>query len=738
MEENNLKYTSKIGKAVLIMSNIVLMTVAIIASLIYSGYVRTSQMEGKESDFITTVESMKQVSQNYISCERGYVENWAAYINQNNMTLKQAMKFLSQLNTNKERFAHIVDMDTFEAYSSYYPFKDAKIDTYQKYHQKYHQKKSDEYKKSFADNMRNIFNGRQDEFNILGKYKLPEIHAPGVSVGTRITLRTSGGKKDYLLLRAIPTYALRKSWIFPVEYSSAEVGIITNSGDYVIQSYSMKSISFPEYIRGYNFQNDYNKADKLIDKLKNTDNGTFIYKNFKKDNCLWYYSSFGDNSSLDILGVVNTDELKSSMNAWLIVFILCGTLLVLSVVDSTYLKRINHKLRVTANLANQASEAKTQFLSAMSHDIRTPMNAVLGMMTIAKSNLDKPDYVEECLNKSMNAGNQLLTLINDVLDISKIESGKLALSPEDISLDDVISDLLEMLTPNIMQKNIELMTDFEKIPYKHIYADQMRLNQIYVNLISNAVKYTNEHGKISISIYEKDSRDSEKTCLVFRVSDTGIGMTEEFQRNMYNSFSRAVNTQVNRTQGSGLGLSIVKQVVDLMGGTIECDSIPGEGTTFTVYIDFPIVETVISDESENDNINNDLKSLKLLVAEDNELNWEIISVLLSEQGIVCDRAENGKICVDMISSVPHGTYDAILMDIQMPVMNGIDATRHIRALSDPYANQIPIIAMTADAFAEDVRACEECGMNGHIAKPIDMGKLLVYLGKLKGNKADMV
>lgn len=225
----------------------------------------------------------------------------------------------------------------------------------------------------------------------------------------------------------------------------------------------------------------------------------------------------------------------------------------------------------------------------------------------------------------------------------------------------------------------------------------------------------------------------EEVCLRFRVTDDGIGMTPEFQKTMYDSFSRAVRTQLNQTQGTGLGLSIVKQMVDLMGGTIHCDSAPGKGTSFYVTLPLPIVEAAASKKQavRQSDPDTDVSGLHLLVAEDNEMNWEIIEVLLTQCGDTCERAENGKLCVDKISSVPPGTFDAILMDIQMPEMTGLEASLRIRQLPEARSGNIPIVAMTADAFAEDVQACLDCGMNGHIAKPVDIQKLRLYLGAIK-------
>ena len=718
---------TKLYKMILGICNVFLITAAVAGSVIYANNVRASQIETKEQDFISTVESMKSVSQNYLDSERGYVENWAAYINEQQMTLPEALEFLRNINTNPARFIHIVDMDTFDAWAASYPPGKEQIDTY-------HQYKGEltEWEQAVENSMVEAYNGTASQFQVVGRYQLEETLTPAVSVGTRITLKDGSGTKDYLLLRAIPADVLKRTWVFPAEYQSAEVGIMTKRGDYVIQSSSMKSISFPEYIRGYNFQNDFNQGESLQKELESTQSGRLYYKNFRGEDCLWFYSSFGDRSNLDILGMIQLKELQPDNSSWMIVFFICGTIVVLAAVDGLYLRHVNLRLRRTAQLAQQASEAKTQFLSAMSHDIRTPMNAVLGMMSIARHHVQEPEYVAQCLDKSMSAGKRLLTLINDILDISKIESGQFVLTPSEVSVQEMFSELTDMFAPQMRDKNLHFTSSLADLAHPVVLADGIRLNQIYMNLLSNAVKYTRPGGSVDLKLYEEPVPDDEKlTTLVFCVSDNGIGMTEEFQGQMYQSFSREISTQVNRTQGSGLGLAIVHQMVDLMDGTITCESEVEKGTVFTVRLKLPVAKQQACAEYDNSGNLDDVSGLHILVAEDNELNWEVVAALLEECGVSCERTENGRICVERLTTAEPGTYDAVLMDVQMPEMNGLEATRKIRALADEQLRGIPVIAMTADAFAEDVQSCLASGMNGHIAKPIDMGALLNYLRKVK-------
>lgn len=718
------------SKVILILCNVILIAIMIIAAVIYSRHIYRGQEENKKAGFIKTIESMKQVSQNYLNSEMGYIKDWSAYISGNNMTMEEALDFLRNINEDKERFVHIVDMESYEAYSAYFPKGKEKIDTYLGY-----KEKKIDTGIPFDKIMESMFKGTAGKFALFGKYRLPETQSMGVAVGTKVTLTIDHQKKDYLMLRAIPVDVLKKIWVFPTEYSSAEIGIITQGGDYVVQSASMKSLNFAEYIRSYNFQDDYNEKEKLLQLLKSTDTGTLEYKDFRGKDCIWYYSALDENSVLDIMGVINKQDLKASVDVWYITLLVCGGLFILMLMDGIYLLRMNRRLREAVRLSEQANQAKTQFLSAMSHDIRTPLNAVLGMMTIAQKKADNREEVTECMDKGIRSGKQLLTLINDVLDISKIESGKVILNSDRVSLEDITNSLLEMVEQSMKEKEIGLEYEFDPLPHKYIYADRMRLNQIYMNLLTNAVKYTEPGGRIRLRLYEEEVPDNiSYTRLVFFVQDTGIGMTREFQKNMYNTFSRETKTQVNSVQGTGLGLSIVKQMVDLMNGTIVCKSSPGIGTSFTVSIDLKIVEGEHEKSNRKHDLSQNLEDMHLLVAEDNELNWEIFYELISERKITCDRTENGRECIELLKKMPAGTYDAILMDIQMPVMNGYEATKAIRRLTDNRLNSIPIIAMTADAFAEDVQACMECGMNEHIAKPIDMKKLISCLVKIKNKQ----
>ncbi len=378
--------------------------------------------------------------------------------------------------------------------------------------------------------------------------------------------------------------------------------------------------------------------------------------------------------------------------------------------------------------ANRANEAKSEFLSRMSHDIRTPMNAIMGFTRVARNHLHEPDKILDCLDKINLSGSNLQQLINDVLDISRIESGEFRIDSEPVKL----SELCELYEQNIRgtaeDKNQKFICNRHDIIYDTVLSDRLRIGQIYMNLLSNAVKYTPEGGTVELEVYEEPFPDKDKIRLVSIVRDNGIGMSEKFMKEMYSQFSRAIDTRVNKVQGSGLGLAIVKKIVDQMNGTIEATSRLHEGTTFRVTLDVPFIR-----EQEVSETTAEIPFFKLrpsriiktlLIAEDNDLNYEILEEQLEMYGIHCVRAVNGKECVQLFEIDPSGTYDAILMDMQMPVMNGLDATRAIRRLPSPESKQIPIIALTANAYLEDVQKCKEAGMNDHMSKPVQIEQII--------------
>lgn len=387
------------------------------------------------------------------------------------------------------------------------------------------------------------------------------------------------------------------------------------------------------------------------------------------------------------------------------------------------------KLQLSAAEAQEASAAKTRFLFNMSHDIRTPMNAIMGFTELLNRNLDDQEKARGYLQKIQNASSLLLTIINQVLEMARIESGSATLKLEATDLSALFHSVNTVFEADIQKKNIQYSED-ARVPHKFAYCDKTKLEEIYLNIVSNAIKYTPDGHAIRVEIHELPSEDEKKACYRFVCEDTGIGMSADYLPHIFDEFSREHTTTENKVVGTGLGLPIVKSLIEQMGGTIRVESTQGVGTKFTVDLAltlatreevYPSAETLAEANREK------LKGRRILLAEDNELNAEIAMELLGEEGLLIEHAEDGEKCCAMLAQAPEGYYDLVLMDIQMPVMNGYEAAAKIRGMADAKKAGIPIIAMTANAFAEDRQAALDAGMNAHVAKPIDMTVLMPTL-----------
>ncbi len=390
--------------------------------------------------------------------------------------------------------------------------------------------------------------------------------------------------------------------------------------------------------------------------------------------------------------------------------------------------------------AEQASRAKTVFLNNMSHDIRTPMNAIVGFTALAESHLDHPEQVRDYLGKISVSSQHLLSLINDVLDMSRIESGKLTLEETDVHLPDVIRDLQTIVQSNIRDKQLDLLIDTQDLVHEDIVTDRLRLNQVLLNILSNAIKFTPAGGTIRFRVLEKPSPGGESARFEFRIRDNGIGMSEEFQKTVFEAFTREKSSTVSGIQGTGLGMAITKNTVDMMGGTVTVQSEEGKGSEFTVELPCRIRCAPAKPEAsparnvpeEEENAAADFGGKCILLAEDNEMNQMIAETILTESGFRVEIACDGAEAVEKMKAAPAGTYDIILMDIQMPRMDGYEAARQIRALEEEGKARIPIVAVTANAFEEDRKTAMEAGMNGHLAKPYDIPAIMKTLHSLLG------
>ena len=840
-------------KTIVIIVNVFIMIAMLIFVVLYSNTQSQNTAQRQIEHFENTTIAMERVTENYLEGEQRICDVWARYINSRNMTIDEAVSFIRISHVLPNASAHIVFLDSLSGLSS-----------------KARQDAPDDYSVSYArvsllEDVRWI-SDIGSSINISRAYTNPVNGEQSLAFCNLITLYDpdTDVPKDAILLRVLPISELEQKWIFPQEeYENAELSMIDADGNYIIKDHSFKNSNFFEFYRSYNSGDT--AAQELFEKITSS-TGSFSMYNSRGEKCILAYTPIASKAEWVLLSFMPMNELNVNTENWMLVGIVLVGLLILFVFDLTVMLYFNQKLHAAAREAAFANQAKTDFLSTMSHDIRTPMNAIIGLTTIAKKNLDDTESVRENLQKITLASNHLLTLINDILDISKVESGKLILSPQTFSIVEAVENLVNISQPMIKEKNIEFHFRISRMEKEYLYADQLRLNQIYINILSNAIKYTEPGGHVSVDMREDESKKPGCVQLTYIVSDSGIGMSPEYMANMYQPFSRQTDSRVNSIQGTGLGLAITKQMVDLMNGTINCQSEPGKGTTFTVILDIPIAERqredmvlepmdvmIVDDDpilletaadtlksfgvtvdcaesaskalemishrheteqdysivildwkmpdidgiemtrrirstvspdipillisaydrtdiegaakkaganafiskplfrstlydtindvlgtgaksAEPENDYSDLHGMNILIAEDFDVNWEVISALLEMYGINTERAENGRICVEKIKSAAEGSYDLIFMDIQMPEMNGLDATKNIRALDDPWASSIPIIAMTADAFSENVTECLNAGMNGHISKPVDIKLVIKEIYRIKEEK----
>lgn len=389
------------------------------------------------------------------------------------------------------------------------------------------------------------------------------------------------------------------------------------------------------------------------------------------------------------------------------------------------------KLGMAARKEKQANEAKTRFLFNMSHDMRTPMNAIIGYSDLLDQHADEPEKVSDYIGKIRSSSNLLLSLINYVLEMARIESGKITLKEEVGCFTELMDSLRIIFEPTIQKKHLTYNCQMQ-IGHDYVIADRTKLREVIFNIISNAIKYTPDGGAVSVKLEEQETEMSGRACYRIVVEDTGIGMSKDYLPHIFEEFTRERTSTESKVAGAGLGMPIVKALVDLMGGTVQVESEEGHGTRFTIELELPIAsEQQIHEKKENqiEELAKNLNGCRILLAEDNDLNAEIAMTILQEHGVQVERAVNGEECVEMLKAQTADYYDAVLMDIQMPVMNGYDAARAIRQLTTPHA-AVSIIAMTANAFEEDKQKAFAAGMDAYITKPVDVVSMMKTLHQI--------
>lgn len=528
----------------------------------------------------------------------------------------------------------------------------------------------------------------------------------------------------YTLLDVLQSNSFSSFTELNAGYAGMATVFMTTSGDYVFGSSEFKAGNLFQYLYEYN-ELTLDQKEQIASDLTAGRKGNFSFKNSKGQKCAFVYTTVPGTKWYCVSCVPYSSFRKNNQD---VVFMLLITMLlvILMVFNFVWLNVMNHRLRTSVMNEKKAGEAKTDFLSRMSHDIRTPLNVIIGMTILAEKENNPPASVDY-LKHINEAGKYLLSLVNDILDINKVESGKMDLHPVPYQFTEFAESMNAIISPLCIDKDIAFKITVSN-PNASYMLDPVRTNQIFYNILSNSVKFTAPGGHISLDC--KDSAQSDgSTILCVTASDDGIGMSEEFQKHMYDAFTQEENKITPSYQGTGLGLTIVKRLVDLMKGTISVKSMPGKGTTFVISI--PTKQMLAQPKKTHDAVfqSHILEGKHILLFEDNELNAEIAQGILKERHMIVDCASNGKTGLEMFESSPLHTYDAVLMDLRMPVMDGFAATKAIRTLPRSDVSTLPIVAMTANAYDVDIQNCLAAGMNAHVAKPINPEELFTVLSR---------
>lgn len=847
----------KNGKRIWIFAaNFLIISFIIVYVAIFSKSLNVASEKEELNKIADSVEDVKQEVINYMNSSSKIVADWAYYARNNKWNLEETVQHISEVNSDDKAMVQVIFRDSLKGHSSFNNIYDDKEIDYSGY---YNLNKELELFGNYSGK------GNGDAVYITSVFTNNVNAINSVAFVSMIKVYMEDGEsRDAFLMRVEPLEAIQNSFTTGSLYDGADMCLVTYEGNYIIRDNMFKNNNFYEFLRTYNDLN-YSDVENLINKIADADKaGILRYKDSSGTDMIYSYSTRGYNDWI-VIEAIAEDKLDVEPVQWSLLIVLTVTFVILIGINMIYFDMLNRELKKNVLELEKANAAKTNFLSSMSHDIRTPMNAINGLTVVAMHNLDDRTYVEECLSKISLSSRHLLTLINDILDISQIESGKLTFNPTVFSLDDSAEELINIIFPLAEAKGLSCDVYLEHANQEYLYADKLRLNQIWINLLSNAVKYTDKGGRIEIYLREEDIEDNpSKVRLIFTVKDNGIGMSEEYISKIFQPFTRETDSRINKVQGSGLGMAIIKQIIDMLGGDIRINSKKGAGTTVAVTVDLdraegptyapewkdtnvliigdaaimkstrqylhefginsslaensdkavsmidkkhdkditydaiiidrpmrdmecvdtarsihehmgnkcpkifistfdygdieketasignvdfigrPIFCSILykkmselfgkTDESEGkpSGINveaDDLAGVHLLVAEDNDLNWEIIRELLNMYNIIADRAINGLECVDILSKASADTYNMIFMDIQMPVMNGYEAAKAIRKLANKKKADIPIVAMTANAFGTDISACYGAGMNGYVSKPVDIKLVLNEIRK---------
>ena len=822
--------------------------------VIYHGVKESREhIEHQISSFENTTIAMQHVMANFHRGQQRLCNSWANYINEKHMTIDEAIEYLRKAEPENEMTQIIfLDDGSFSGYSTESVDKTSTNYTVSYAHMNVIQTLSLD---PYIDTTVNMTNNYANPIN--GVMSVAFYHP------VRIVTHERDSSRSAVLLRLITLARLNQEWQFLSErYKESEIALTDNLGNYITKGPSFKGTSFVDFYRLYNSGD----VDEITAEITRWGTGSFRMKNADGEECVISYTPMNSFHNRELLAYIPLRDLYSIPISISLIVVMMGGLLSILAFNVIMIRRNYRQIVVSEDKAKKALDDKNDFLNAISYDIRTPLNDVVGLTAVLRSQMDNHEVLENGLRQIGLSGNNLTTMLTNIVDISKIENHRFVLTPAPFSIVECAENLVNMSQQTIKEKGQIFNFFIQHIDHEVFYGDQVRINQIYSNLLSNAVKFTQPGGQIDVSIWEEISENPNEVILNYRVSDNGPGMPDAFMARMYDSFARQEESLTDLNRGTGLGLSIAQKMTRLMNGTITCESAEGKGTTFTVRIALPYVnenvdqmtlpstrvllvddnkilrisaretlylvgvmadtassgeeaiEKVLAEHAEGEDydfviidwrmpgmdgiettrrikqklgadapkvliaaydwtdfrrdarrvgvdgfiakplfrstmyrkladllgekrmreVETDslsLEGMHILVVEDNDVNWNIISMILEMYGITTERAENGQKAIERMARAKEGEISLIFMDLMMPVMNGIEATRAIRKLPG-VISKVPIIAMTAETYAEKVKECFEAGMNGHIAKPVDQNILLQELRRVRSGVLD--
>ena len=720
-------------KILIVLANVLIMSAILILVLQYANDTRSKREKEQITGFERTTVSVERVTANYLEEEQHICDTWASYINSALLTSAEAMDFLRCSQTMDDVSAQLIfdNGDHFSGYTTYYPDDNGHTVSYKGL---------------------DLFSGFDPSDAGIGKVRITRAYTnpikglQSMAFCNWVKVIENGKPCDALLLRVVPVSTLEQKWAFPsADYELAEISVFASDGSYIIKSKSIKNSNFFEFYKSYNMD-EYIKADNFEQKLINN-TGSLKLLNSRGEECIIAYTPVMSTDNWVLIMYMPVSGFAPVSIDWILVWVVFAGLLTLLVLDLGVMINFNSKLAAAARDAENANKAKTYFLSAISHDIRTPMNSILGMNEMVLRECDNADIIvySEHIRAS---GNTLLGLINDILDFSKIEAGKLDLIPVDYEISSVLNDLVNMVQTRADIKGLALELNIDENIPRMLHGDEIRLKQVVTNLLTNAVKYTKQ-GTVTFSIgYEKSEDDPDHITLNVSVEDTGTGIREEDMHRLFSAFERINETDNRNIEGTGLGLAITQSILGLMGSSLDVKSEYGKGSAFS----FSVKQKVVKWEPVGDYEAAFRRSVaerkiyrekftapdaKVLVVDDTPVNITVFKSLLKRTKMQIDTAESGDECIIRTSLVK---YDIIFLDHMMPVKDGIETLRELKSSAKNKNIETPIICLTANAVSGMRESYLAAGFDDYLTKPIDPDSLenamITYLPKDKLMPAD--